>query len=136
LPTYLVLGVCFRITLTESEVLSWIRIREMFRFDCPRIYEITGSAVVVAAASLALIKRLGWKTISAESIAIPPKSLGRGIQYADGGTIFGLGWALTGACPGPLIALVGNGITVILAAIASAPAGTWLYGLLQPTLPH
>jgi len=69
-------------------------------------------------------------------IAIPPKDLGRGVRYALGGTIFGLGWALTGACPGPLFALVGNGVTVMIAAIGSALAGTWLYGLLRPRLPH
>ncbi|MGA2153160.1 MAG: DUF6691 family protein [Bryobacteraceae bacterium] len=136
LPIYLLLGIGFGITLTKSEVLSWFRIQEMFRFQSPRMYEIIGSAVAVAAASVALIRRLGLKTVSGEPIAIPPKSLGRGVRYAVGGTIFGLGWALTGACPGPLFALVGNGVTVMIAAIASALAGTWLYGLLRPRLPH
>ena len=136
LPIYLLLGIGFGITLTKSEVLSWFRIQEMFRFQSPRMYEIIGSAVAVAAASVALIRRLGLKTVSGEPIAIPPKSLGRGVRYALGGTIFGLGWALTGACPGPLFALVGNGVTVMIAAIASALAGTWLYGLLRPRLPH
>jgi uncharacterized protein len=136
LPIYLLLGIGFGITLTKSEVLSWFRIQEMFRFQSPRMYEIIASAVVVAAASVALIRRLGLKTVSGEPIAIPPKSLGRGVRYAVGGTIFGLGWALTGACPGPLFALVGNGVTVMIAAIASALAGTWLYGLLRPRLPH
>ena len=133
---YLFLGICFGITLTQSEVLSWFRIQEMFRFQSPRMYEIIGSAVVVAATSLALIKKLGLKAISGEPIAIPPKSLGLGVRYAAGGTIFGLGWALTGACPGPLFALVGNGVTVMIAAIASALDGTWLYGVLRPRLPH
>jgi uncharacterized membrane protein YedE/YeeE len=136
LLAYLFLGICFGIALTESEVLSWFRIQEMFRFQSPRMYEIIGSAVVVAAASLALIKRLGLKAISGEPIAVPPKSLGLGVRYAAGGTIFGLGWALTGACPGPLFALVGNGVTVMIAAIGSALGGTWLYGLLRPRLPH
>ena|ERR1700690_956427 len=136
LAAYLLLGVCFGIVLTESEVVSWFRIQEMFRFQSPRMYEIIASAVAVAAASVALIKRLGLKTFSGEPIAIPPKSLGRGIRYAVGGTMFGLGWALTGACPGPLFALVGNGVTVMIAAIVSALAGTWLYGLLRPKLPH
>jgi uncharacterized protein len=90
---------------------------------------------VVAAASVALIKRLGLKTVSGEPIAIPPKTWA-GVRYAVGGTIFGLGWALTGACPGPLFALVGNGVTVMIVAIGSALAGTWLYGLLRPRLPH
>ena len=135
LLAYLLLGVCFGITLTKSEVLSWFRIQEMFRFQSPRMYEIIASAVVVAAASVALIKRLRLKTVSGDPIAIPPKKLGRGIRYAVGGTIFGLGWALTGACPGPLFALVGNGMTVMVVAFGSALAGTWLYGLLRPRLP-
>ena len=135
-PAYLVLGVLFGITLTKSEVLSWFRIQEMFRFQSPRMYEIIVSAIVVAAASLALIRRLGVKTISGEPITIPPKSMGLGVRYAAGGTIFGLGWALAGACPGPLFALVGNGVSVMIVAIASALAGTWLYALLRPRLPH
>jgi hypothetical protein len=136
LLTYFLFGIFFGITLTRSEVLSWFRIQEMFRFQSPRMYEIIASAVVVAAASVALIERFGLKTLSHEPITIPPKKTGRGVRYAVGGTIFGLGWALTGACPGPLFALVGNGITVMIAAIASALAGTWLYGFLRPRLPH
>jgi len=136
LLAYLLLGVCFGIVLTKSEVVSWFRIQEMFRFQSPRMYEIIASAVVVAAASVALIKRLGLKTLSGEPISIPPKRLGRGIRYAVGGTLFGLGWALTGACPGPLFSLVGNGVTVMIVAIGSALAGTWLYGVLRPKLPH
>ena len=136
LLAYLLLGVCFGIVLTKSEVVSWFRIQEMFRFQSPRMYEIIASAVAVAAASVALIKRLGPRTIAGEPIAIPPKRLGLGIRYAVGGTMFGLGWALTGACPGPLFALVGNGVTVMIVAIVSALAGTWLYGLLRPRLPH
>jgi uncharacterized membrane protein YedE/YeeE len=134
--SYLLLGICFGFTLTKSEVLSWFRIQEMFRFQSPRMYEIIASAVVVAAASIALIKRLGLETISGEPIAIPSKRLGLGVRYAVGGTIFGLGWALTGACPGPLFALVGNGVTVMIVALGSALAGTWLYGFLRPKLPH
>lgn len=122
--------------MTKSEVLSWFRIQEMFRFQSPRMYEIIVSAIVVAAISVALIKRSGAKTVRGEPIHIPPKTLNHGIRYAAGGTIFGLGWALTGACPGPLFALVGNGVTVMIAAIVSAIAGTWLYGILRPKLPH
>jgi uncharacterized protein len=133
---YLLLGVAFGVVLTKSEVLSWFRIQEMFRFQSPRMYEIIVSAITVAAVSLALIKRLGAKTIFHQPVYIRPKVLGHGIRYAVGGTIFGLGWALTGACPGPLFALVGNGVTVMAAAILSALAGTWLYGVLRSTLPH
>jgi len=133
---YLVLGVLFGITLTKSEVLSWFRIQEMFRFQSPRMYLIIASAIAVAAVSIALIRKLGVKTISGEPITIPPKSMGLGVRYAMGGTIFGFGWALVGACPGPLFALVGNGLTVMVAAIISGLVGTWLYGFLRPRLPH
>src|SRR6185436_7847954 len=97
LVVHMLLGVCFGITLTMSEVLSWFRIQEMFRFQSPRMYEIIASAVVVAAASVAIIKRSGAKAITGEPITIPPKTMGSGIRYAAGGAIFGLGWALTGA---------------------------------------
>jgi hypothetical protein len=133
---YFFLGTCFGITLTQSEVLSWFRIQEMFRFQSPRMYEIIASAIVAAAVSVALIKRLGVRTISGEPIVIPPKTMGLGVRYAAGGTIFGLGWALVGACPGPLFALLGNGVSVMIVAIGSALAGTWLYGFLRPRLPH
>jgi uncharacterized membrane protein YedE/YeeE len=136
LLAYPLLGVGFGIVLTKSEVVSWFRIQEMFRFQSPRMYEIIASAVAVAAASVAFIKKVGLKTISGEPITIPPKTLGNGIRYAVGGTIFGLGWALTGACPGPLFALVGDGVPVMIVAIVSALAGTWLYGVLRPKLPH
>jgi uncharacterized membrane protein YedE/YeeE len=133
---YPLLGICFGITLTQSEIVSWFRFQEMFRFQSPRMYEIMASAIAVAAASIAIIKQVGVKTISGEPITIPPKTMGMGVRYAVGGTIFGLGWALSGACPGPLFALVGNGVTVMIVAIASALAGTWLYGFLRPRLPH
>ena len=133
---YLLLGIAFGITLTQAEVLSWFRIQEMFRFHSPRMYFIIGSALAVAMLSVEIIKRLQIKTISGEPIVIPPKRMDRGIRYALGGTLFGIGWALTGACPGPLFALVGNGLTVMLAAILSAIAGTLTYGYLKPRLPH
>ena len=133
---YLLLGIAFGITLTQAEVLSWFRIQEMFRFHSPRMYLIIGSALAVAMLSVEIIKRLQIKTISGEPIVIPPKRMDRGIRYALGGTLFGIGWALTGACPGPLFALVGNGLTVMIAAILSAIAGTLTYGYLKPRLPH
>jgi uncharacterized membrane protein YedE/YeeE len=136
LVIYLVLGVAFGIVLTRAEVLSWFRIQEMFRFQSFRMYGIIGSAVATAAISLALIKRSRLRSIAGERIAIPSRPLGSGIQYAVGGTIFGLGWAFTGACPGPLFALIGNGVTVMIVAVVSALAGTWVYGWLRPRLPH
>jgi len=136
LGLYFVLGVAFGAVLTQSEVLSWFRIQEMFRFQSPRMYEIIASAIAVAAASIAMLRRFGLRTIDGQPIDIPSKKLGRGIRYALGGSLFGIGWAFTGACPGPLFALVGNGVTVMIAAIASALAGTWLYGAVRSKLPH
>jgi len=100
------------------------------------MYGIIGSAVVTAGVSVALIKRLRLRSASGEVITIPSKQLGTGIRYAAGGTIFGLGWALTGACPGPLFALIGAGVPVMVVAVLSALLGTWIYGWLRPRLPH
>jgi uncharacterized membrane protein YedE/YeeE len=136
LIVYLLLGVAFGFILSRSEVISWFRIQEMLRFQSFRMYGIIGSAVVTAAISVALIKRSRLKSVSGESISIKRKPLGSGIRYAVGGTIFGLGWALTGACPGPLFALIGNGVSVMIVAVLSALAGTWVYGWARPRLPH
>ncbi len=136
LPLYLLLGVAFGYVLMRSEVISWFRIQEMFHFQSFRMYGIIGSAVATAALSIALIKRTGMKSIDGEKISIPAKHLGSGIRYAAGGILFGLGWALTGACPGPLFALIGAGVSVSIITAASALAGTWLYGWLRPLLPH
>lgn len=133
---YFIVGILFGAVLTEAEVISWFRIQEMFRFDAFHMYGIIGSAVVVAAISLAVIKQLDLRSSTGEPLMLPPKHLGTGRRYAIGGTIFGLGWALTGACPGPLVALVAGGMPVMVAAIASALFGTWVYGWLRPNLPH
>jgi hypothetical protein len=136
LVIYLLLGTAFGIVLTRSEVVSWFRIQEMFRFQSFRMYGIIGSAIATATVSVALIKRFHLKSFSGEISASPRKELGSGIRYAAGGTIFGLGWALTGACPGPLFVIIGNGVSVMFAAVLSALAGTWVYGWLRPRLPH
>ena len=136
LLVYFSLGLLFGVTLTKSEVVSWFRIQEMFRFQAFHMYGVIASALAVAAGSLAFIRRLRLRTMGGEPIVVPPKDLGRGYRYWIGGTIFGLGWAFTGACPGPLFALVGAGVTVMLLAIASALLGTWTYGLLRSKLPH
>ena len=133
---YFLVGVLFGGVLTEAEVISWFRIQEMFRFDAFHMYGIIGSAVVVAALSLRVIARLGLRSADGEPLTLPPKTVGSGVRYAIGGTVFGLGWALTGACPGPLVALVAAGVPVMLAALGSALVGTWVYGLLRPHLPH
>lgn len=136
LLVYLALGVAFGIVLTKSEVISWFRIQEMFRFDSFHMYGIIGSALLVAAVSVALIKRFRPRALGGEKIRISPKKLGRGTRYWIGGILFGFGWALTGACPGPLFALIGNGVSVIAVALLSAVAGMWVYGHLRPRLPH
>ena len=133
---YLLIGIAFGIVLTHAEVLSWFRIQEMFRFQSFRMYGIIGSAIATAALSIAIIKKSMLKSASGEVIEIPKKTLGTGARYAVGGTIFGLGWALTGACPGPLFALIGNGVSVMAVAVLSALIGTWVYALLRPRLPH
>jgi len=136
LLVYFLLGIAFGIVLTRSEVLSWFRIQEMFRFQSFRMYGIIGSAIATAAVSIFLIKKSGLTSVSGEAIAIPKKAPGTGARYAIGGMIFGLGWALTGACPGPLFALVGNGVSVMSVAVLSALLGTWVYGFLRSRLPH
>src|SRR5258707_7399367 len=105
---------------TEAEVISWFRIQEMFRFDAFHMYGIIGSAVVVAGLSLLVIKSLGLRAKDGSPLALEPKTLGSGVRYIAGGTIFRLGSALTGACPGPLVALVGGGVPVMAVALASA----------------
>ncbi len=133
---YLILGIYFGIVLTKSEAISWFRIQEMFRFQGIHMYGMIGGALVVAALSVAIIKKRRAKTIYGEEIYIPPKEMGKGYRYWIGGILFGLGWAFLGACPGPLFALIGNGVLVMLVALASAVVGTWVYGYLRPKLPH
>ena len=133
---YLVLGVLFGILLIKSDVVSWFRIHEMFRFQAFHMYGIIGSAVLTAGLSLQLIKRFGLPSIGGEDIMMPAKSLGRGTRYWLGGTLFGLGWGIIGACPGPLFALVGGGVTVMLVALLAAIGGTWVYGIMRSRLPH
>lgn len=133
---YLLIGIYLGIVFTKSEVISWYRIQEIFRFQAFHMYGIIGSAVVVAAISIQIIKKWKIRALDRSEIVIPPKELGSGTRYWAGGTVFGLGWALTGACPGPLFALVGNGVTVMLVTIVAAVAGTFAYGVFRPRLPH
>ena len=133
---YFALGCLFGVVLIKSEVVSWFRIQEMFRFQSFHMYGTIMAAVATAALSIAILRRIGAQTLSSETISIPPKTLGKGYRYWIGGTLFGVGWALTGACPGPLFALVGGGMSVYAVAALSALAGTWLYGYLRPRLPH
>jgi uncharacterized membrane protein YedE/YeeE len=133
---FLLAGIAFGFVLTRAEVISWFRIQEMFRFQSFHMYGIIGTAILVAAVSLEILKRIGARAWDGTPIALAPKQLGRGYRYAIGGTIFGVGWAFTGACPGPLFALLGSGISVMVLPIFSALAGTWAYAWLRPHLPH
>jgi uncharacterized membrane protein YedE/YeeE len=132
----LIFGIFFGLVLVKSEVISWFRIQEMFRFDAFHMYGIIGSAIVVGIISIQLIKRLGIKDMDGEPIRIAPKDASQVKRYLIGGATFGLGWGLIGACPGPLFALLGSGLTVIIIPIAAAILGTYTYGVLRDKLPH
>lgn len=130
----LFLGIMFGIVLVKSEVISWFRIQAMFRFEEAHMYLIIGSAVVVGAISVFIIKKFEMKTVQGEEIVIREKPFDKGIVI--GGTIFGMGWAITGACPGPIYAQIGSGTFLALVTFVSALAGTYLYALLKPRLPY
>ena len=131
---YLVVGILFGILFVKAEVISWFRIQEMFRFQSFHMYGIIGSAIAVGMLSIFIIKKFNIKTIYGETIRIEPKKFNKGQIY--GGLIFGLGWAITGACPGPLFAQIGTGATVIIVTLLSAIGGTWVYGYFREKLPH
>ena len=136
LVPYALIGTLFGIVLVKSEVVSWYRIQEMFRFESFHMYGVLGSAFFTAFVSLQVLKRLKVRSRTGEPITVPPRSLGKGYRYWIGGSIFGIGWALSGACPGPLFALAGSGVTVYLMTAVTAILGTWTYGYLRPRLPH
>jgi hypothetical protein len=128
-------GFLFGIVLVKSEAVSWFRIQEMFRFQSFHMYGILGSGVVTASALIALFRRLGIRTADGTQMRIEPRSW-QPWANAVGGLTFGLGWGLLGACPGPIYALLGSGVTVMVVALASALLGAWTYGQLKPRLPH
>ena len=132
---FLLVGIFFGIVLVKSEAVSWYRIYEMFRFQSFHMYGIIGSAVIVGVIAVWLIKRYKVKSIEDQQIILNPKDKVF-TRYIVGGTIFGLGWALAGACPGPMFVLVGTGILSMLIVIAAAVLGTFVYGLLKDRLPH
>jgi len=131
---FLILGFIFGVILIKAEVISWFRIQEMFRFQAFQMYGIIGSAVVIGIISIWLIKKYKVKTIAGDEIKIAPKEFSKGNIF--GGLMFGLGWAMTGACPGPLYALVGSGLLIIGVVLLSAIFGTWVYGCIKNKLPH
>ena len=131
---YIIAGTLFGIIAVKSEIISWFRIQEMFRLTSFHMYGVIGTAVVVGMISIQIIKRLNIKTLSGEKISIAPKSFQKGQIY--GGLIFGFGWAITGACPGPLFAQIGSGFGVITVTLLSAILGTWVYGYFRDKLPN
>jgi uncharacterized membrane protein YedE/YeeE len=131
---YLIVGIGFGIIFVKAEIISWFRIQEMFRFQSFHMFGIIGSAILVGMISIFLIKKFNIKTIYGEEIKIPIKEFNKGQIY--GGLIFGFGWAITGACPGPLFAQIGSGSIVIIVTLISAILGTWVYGKFRDYLPH
>lgn len=132
---YMIPGILFGIVMTKSEAVSWFRIQEMFRFESFHMYGIIGTAVTLATIMTFLIKKNRRKNIEGDVINFTPKKMSIP-RYLFGGIIFGLGWAMTGACPGPMFTLVGHGAWSILIVIFSAILGTYFYGLLKNKLPH
>ena len=132
---YLAVGIFFGIVLSKGEIISWYRIYEMFRFESFHMYGVIGSAVFLGVLIVQFIKRTKMKSISKEEIEFIPKDKSFW-RYILGGTIFGLGWALSGACPGPMYILVGYGYPAILIVLLGAVGGTFIYGLLREKLPH
>jgi len=131
---YMVLGIFFGVLLVKAEIASWYRIQEMFLLHSFYMYQVMGTAVGIGIASVLLIKKFDIKTIAGDSIIFVDKPFHWG--QVIGGLIFGFGWAITGACPGPLFAQIGAGFYAISITLLSAVAGTWLYGLLREKLPH
>ena len=131
----LILGTLFGIILVKAEVLSWFRIQEMFAFQSFHMYGIIGSAVVIGALSVWIIRSSGIRSIEGNVIQIKDKAPNYKSAYL-GGTVFGLGWAMTGACPGPLYALIGSGTTIMVLAVVAGIIGVYVYAALRDRLPH
>lgn len=131
---YVLIGTVFGIVFVKAEIISWFRIQEMFRLQSFHMFGVIGSAIVTGIISIQFIKRLNIKSIQGEAIVIPTKEFKKG--QVIGGFIFGLGWAITGACPGPLFAQIGSGYTVVLVTLVAALAGTWVYGRFEKYFPN
>ena len=132
---FLTLGIIFGIIMSKAEIISWYRIYEMVRFESFHMYGVIGSALILGLFSVQMIKFFNLKSYDGEEIIFTPKD--RGIsRYLIGGVIFGLGWSMTGACPGPLFVLLGKGVWPIMLIILGSIFGTFLYGLFRDKLPH
>jgi uncharacterized protein len=132
---YIVIGILFGIIMTKSEAVSWYRIQEMFRFQSIFMYGIIGTAVITGITLIAVIKKFQMNDIYGRPVHFASKDR-RWKKYILGGTIFGMGWALTGACPGPIFVLLGQGYAVMLVVVAGALAGTFVYGMIRNRLPQ
>ena len=132
---FIIVGFCFGIIMYKSEAASWFRIYEMFRFESFHMYGIMGTALAFGILFVNLIKRFNIKTFSGEAITIAPEEKSITI-YSAGGIIFGSGWALVGACPGPIFVLIGAGYLPVIIVFLAAVFGTFLYGLVRSKLPH
>jgi len=129
----LILGIIFGIVLVKGQIVSWARINKMFRFEEAYMYLVIGSAVVVGAISLIIIKRLRARTVDGEDIVIVTKPFTKGTAY--GGILFGVGWAITGACPGPIYAQIGSGTFLAIVTLLAALTGAYFFAIVQPRLP-
>ena len=132
---FLLVGIVFGIILVKSEAVSWYRIYEMFRFESFHMYGIIGTAITTGVILLLITKKFKVKNIEGDLMNVPDKEKGL-TRYVLGGTLFGLGWALSGACPGPMYILVGTGVFTMLIVILAAILGTYVYGVLKDKLPH
>jgi uncharacterized membrane protein YedE/YeeE len=132
---FLLLGIVFGVVMAKSEAISWFRIQEMFRFQAFHMYGIIGTAVTLGVIGVALIKKFKIKDFHGNPILFHPKEKSI-VRYLVGGTIFGLGWALTGACPGPIVVNIGYGILSMGLVFLFAILGTYLYGFFKEKLPH
>jgi hypothetical protein len=135
LAPYLVAGVLFGFVAIRSEIVSWYRIQEMFRFQSFHMYGVIGSAILVGALSVWAIRRLRARALDGSEIVLNDKDR-TWTRYVLGGTAFGLGWGLVGACPGPILALIGAGLPAFLIVLVGAILGTWAYGVVRTRLPH
>lgn len=131
---YTFLGIIFGIVFVKAEIISWFRIQEMFKFQNFHMYGVIGTAVIIGIISVRLIKKFNLKSIENEKISITPKTFNKGTII--GSLLFGFGWAMTGACPGPLFAHIGAGFASVAITLTSAILGTWVYGFFKEKLPH
>jgi uncharacterized membrane protein YedE/YeeE len=132
---FLLVGVLFGIVLSKAEIISWYRIYEMFRFESFHMYGVIGSAVLIGIVMVQVMKRIEFKGTHGEQVQFVPKTFSVP-RYLFGGILFGLGWAMIGACPGPIFILLGKGVVSILVVILGALIGTFLYGIWKHKLPH